>query len=193
MATIISYDALRGNYQQLWDSLVIDQKKLPKISDKACKIKANKPRYDEVNEAVRKLAPASQIPWYFIGLVHLMECNLSFNHHLHNGDPLTARTVHVPAKRPATGQPPFTFVQSAVDALIYQGLTAEIDWSIPKMLYRLEAYNGFGYTQYHNMASPYLFAGSNHYVKGKYVSDGKFDANAVSDQIGTAVILKMLV
>jgi len=39
----------------------------------------------------------------------------SFKLHLHNGDPLTARTVNVPKGRPKTGQPPFAWGISAKD------------------------------------------------------------------------------
>jgi lysozyme family protein len=38
-----------------------------------------------------------------------------------------------------------------------------------------------------------LWSFSNHYTKGKYVSDGKFDPEAVSQQVGSALVLKRLV
>lgn len=194
MSQAINYTALKGNYQTLWDTMVIRPEKLVKAKQIASVINSYKHKYEEVNVAVKKVAAASQIPWYFIALVHKRECvkPYEFKHHLHNGDPLTARTVQVPKGRPVKGTPPFSFIESAADALIYQGLTAEMDWSIPKMLYRLEAYNGFGYQQYHNMNSPYLWAGSNHYTKGKYVEDNKFNPNVVDAQIGTALVLKQL-
>lgn len=172
--------------------MVVHSDKLQAVASQAARITANRPAYESVIKTVKVLHPEAAIPWYFVGLVHLMECTLSFRHHLHNGDPLSRRTVHVPAGRPVKGKPPFTFLESAVDALVFQGLHNETDWSIEKMLYRLEGYNGYGYRQYHNMPSPYLWAGSNLYVKGKYVSDGKFDPEAVSTQIGTALILKRL-
>jgi len=40
--------------------------------------------------------------------------------------------------------------------------------------------------------SPYLWSFSNHYLKGKYVADGKWDPNAVSQQAGAMVILRRL-
>ena len=61
------------------------------------------------------------------------------------------------------------------------------------MLYTIERYNGTGYLRYHkNVPTPYLWSGSQHYVKGKYVSDGKWSSSAVSKQVGAAVILKEL-
>ena len=41
------------------------------------------------------------IPWHVVGIIHMLEAAANFTTHLHNGDPLTARTVHVPAGRPA--------------------------------------------------------------------------------------------
>jgi lysozyme family protein len=67
----------------------------------------------------------------------------NFNRHLHNGDPLTSRTVHVPAGRPKSGTPPFTWEQSAVDALAYDGLTQVTDWSIEHVAYVFENFNGW--------------------------------------------------
>ncbi len=43
------------------------------------------------------------------------------------------------------------------------------------------------------MKSPYLWSFTNHYTKGKYVADGKFDPNAPSDQVGAMALLKQLV
>ena len=132
------------------------------------------------------------IPWMFIGVIHGMECGFNFAGHLHNGDPLRARTVHVPAGRPAAGSPPFTWRQSAVDALTMKKFHEVGDWSIPHMLYLLEKYNGFGYRM-RRVPSPYLWSFSNMYAKGKYVQDGRFDPEAVSKQCGAALMLKAVV
>jgi lysozyme family protein len=136
---------------------------------------------------------SGRIPWYFIACVHYRECGFSFKKHLHNGDPLTAYTTHVPANRPQVGHPPpFTFEESAVDALKLMHFDKIAGWTLPVILRKLEAYNGFGYTAVHHIPSPYLWGYSNLYSKGLYVSDGKFDDNAVSKQMGTAVILKRM-
>lgn len=131
------------------------------------------------------------IPWYAIALIHYLECGLNFNRQLFNGDPLTNYTTHVPKGQPQVGhKPPFSFEESAAAALKYQNFDKIDHWTLPVILRNLEAYNGFGYEKYHNMYSPYLWSGSNHYSKGKYVADGKFDPNAVSKQIGAAIILR---
>ncbi len=135
------------------------------------------------------------IPWWFIACAHMLECDFNFERHLHNGDPLARRTANEPAGRPVAGHPPFTFRASALDALTMPGKEYQFvrDWSIPHALWLLEGFNGRGYRLYHGINSPYLWAGTQHYSKGKYVSDGKYDPNAVSKQAGCAGLIKLLI
>lgn len=144
----------------------------------------NKSRY----EAVSKL---TGVPWQLIGAIHNLEASCNFNCHLHNGDPLTGYTYHVPAGRPKTHAPPFTWEESAVDALGLDGLIGVKDWTIAKMLKQAEAYNGLGYIRYHtDVMSPYIWAGTTLYNTGRYVADGKFDPNSKSLQAGVAAVFK---
>jgi lysozyme family protein len=176
-------DDLRQQYQGLFSGCVVNAARLGAVNSIIARIVPNQARYQSV-------AGPLGIPWFFVAVIHNMECGLSFNGHLHNGDPLTARTVHVPAGRPPDGQPPFTWEQSATDALTFQGFAGHSDWTVPAILYRLEAYNGFGYrNRTPPINTPYLWSFSNQYTSGKYVADGQFDANAVSTQCGAAVIL----
>ncbi|QDL94585.1 hypothetical protein FDP22_22180 (plasmid) [Paroceanicella profunda] len=138
-----------------------------------------------------QLGARLDIPWWFIGVIHGLEAGFSLETHLHNGDPLSARTVHHPARRPAEGQPPFTWMESAVDALTLEGLAGLEDWPLGAMLDRMERYNGLGYRT-RGLASPYLWSFSNHYRSGKFVADGRFDPDAVSAQCGGAVLLRRL-
>jgi hypothetical protein len=122
-----------------------------------------------------------------------MESSLDFRKHLHNGDPLTARTVHVPAGRPPDGEPPFTWEESAGDALRLRRIPRWDDWTVPGVLYQLEGYNGWGYRLYHpHVLSPYLWSYSGHYSSGKYVADGRWSDTAVSKQCGAAVIVRRM-
>ncbi|MEX2518546.1 MAG: D-Ala-D-Ala carboxypeptidase family metallohydrolase [Paracoccaceae bacterium] len=134
---------------------------------------------------------ATGAPWWFIAGLHQMESTYNFAAHLHNGDPLTGRTIRVPAGRPAAGSPPFTWEESAADALARQQLTGLSDWSLPRALWRWERYNGFGYRG-RGIATPYLWGFSSLYLRGKYVADGQFDGRATSAQCGAAVLLKAL-
>jgi lysozyme family protein len=142
--------------------------------------------YEDVSESL-----GVGIPWTFIGIIHGMECGFNFTTHLHNGDPLANRTVRVPPNRPVDGLPPFTWRDSARDALLFKGYDNETDWSVPHMLYLWEKYNGFGYRS-RGVPSPYLWSFSNLYRSGKFVADHQFDPNAVSKQCGCAIMLKTL-
>ena len=178
--------ALKQEYQQLWESCLVRPAKVAAADAVAVKIGASRDRYQAV-------AGELGVPWYAIGLIHAMEGGLDFGTHLHNGDPLSARTVHVPAGRPPTGNPPFTWEASAADALTLTGFATSKDWSVAGLLYQLEAYNGWGYRANHpETLTPYLWSFSNHYAKGKYVADGTWSATAVSQQVGAAVLLERL-
>ena len=122
-----------------------------------------------------------------------MESSMNFKRHLHNGDPLSGRTIRVPAGRPLAGTPPFTWDESASDALILRKINQWKDWTIEGTLYQIEGYNGWGYRLHHpSVLSPYLWSFSNHYIKGKYIADGTWSDTAISNQCGAAVLLKYL-
>ena len=106
---------MKSEYQTLFDSCLIRPERLAAVNSTAASIAANKPRYQTVGEPLG-------VAWYVVGLIHAMEASLNFATHLHNGDPLTDRTTHVPPGRPQTGRPPFTWEESATDALTMQGL-----------------------------------------------------------------------
>ena len=139
---------------------------------------------------LRKVEEASGAPWWLIGVIGMMETGLSFTSHLHNGDPLSAPTVNHPPNRPSNWRPGITWEDSAIDAVTTppHDLRAIPDWSIGTTLQQLEKYNGFGYRN-RGQWSPYLWSGSTSYEKGKFGSDGKFDPNLVSKQVGAAVLI----
>lgn len=177
-------EAMKREYQDLFDRCDIRPQFAREVNTLVDRIVAQKPRYIAVGTPLG-------IPWYFIGAVHSLESSLKFTGHLHNGDPLTARTVQVPAGRPRTGSPPFSWEVSAADALKLQRLEQWTDWSIAGLLYRLEAYNGFGYRR-RLMPSPYLWSFSVHYDKGKFIADGTFSPTAVSRQCGGGTVLRRM-
>lgn len=176
--------ALRSEYESLFNNCVISSKRASEVGRLVDKLLANRARYAAVSKT-------SGVPWHFIAATHNMESSQNFAKHLHNGDPLSARTVQEPAGRPASGSPPFTWEESAADALAIKKLGAATDWSLAGTLYRLELYNGWGYRTYHpETLTPYLWGWSNHYVSGKYVKDGVWSPTAVTDQCGAAVLLR---
>lgn len=181
-----TFEDLQAEYATLWASMEIRAGAMPALSSTARKIIAVRDRY-QVIEA------ATGVPWYVIGIIHAMEAGLRFDRHLHNGDPLTRRTVQVPAGRPLKGHGPFSFEESACDALLMKRLDTVPAWTVPRIAYELERYNGWGYRLYHaEVASPYLWSGTTHYTRGKYVSDGNWSATAVSGQSGAMALLKRI-
>ncbi len=186
MATVRFTETLRRHYEQLFDTCSIRPEKAAIVDGLVAKLKSHETRY-------RKVSEQAGVPWGFVAAVHTMEAGLDFARHLHNGDPLTGRTVHVPAGRPKKGDPPFIWEESAFDALSLRKLDSHLDWGLAGTLYQLERYNGWGYRLYHPyVLSPYLWGFSNHYRQGKYVSDGTWSDTAVSRQCGAAVLLRRM-
>ncbi len=164
-------------------------------SDKTSQVKWYTDRLTDParRERYQKIEDEICVPWYFVGIIHGMECGFDFNKHLHNGDPLRARTVQIPRGRPVTWNPPTDWHSSAIDALRYDKFADLTDWDLARMLYRWEAYNGWRSRLLYGINTPYLWSFSNHYTKGKFVADNVWDGNAVSKQCGAAVMLKMIV
>ena len=182
----ITFSGLKDEYQLLYDSCLVRPERIASADAIVSAIAANKARYQRVGDPLG-------IPWHVIGVIHSMEVSLSFSGHLHNGDPLSARTVQWPPGRPKTGSPPFTWEVSAADALTGRSLHTWKDWSIAGTLWQLEGYNGFGYRNLRQpIPSPYLWSFSNHYSRGKFVSDGTYSPSAVSGQCGAAVLIRRL-
>jgi lysozyme family protein len=138
-----------------------------------------KARYKTVEEK-------TGVPWWFTAVVHEREASQKWNTQLGQGDPLNKVSTHVPK-----GRGPFnTWEEGAIDALTNTAPYAakNKDWSVGGALAMLEKYNGLGYFN-KGLPSPYIWAGTNQYVRGKYVQDGVFDSNFVDKQLGCAGLL----
>jgi len=188
MIKSIHFEDLKEEYKEFFDTCVIDPEYKDTIQYYITRFKKYKERYIITGHSLG-------IPWYFIGILHSLECGFNFTTHFHNGDPLTGRTVHVPVGRPK--HPPmqdgsYRWEDSAIDALTGKNFHKNEDWSTANQLYMFERFNGFGYRLYQDMATPYLWSFSNHYVKGKYGSDRKYDPELVSKQPGAVVLLLSL-
>lgn len=155
------------------------------INERADKITANRARYEAVSKA-------TGVPWDVIGVIHYRESSNDFAGVLHNGEKIIGKGTKT--KLVPKGRGPFsTWEEAAIDALVNAPpqLAKNKDWSIGATLNALERYNGLGYKN-KGLPSPYLWAGTDQYVKGKYVADGKFDPNHVDKQLGAAAILMKL-
>lgn len=176
-------------HEKLWDTAEIKGSQVFRIDKSIGIYLENKKKYGKI-EAMRD----GGVPSAVIFVFHGRESTWSFKKHLHEGSPLTGRTKWVPKGRPKTGTPPFTFEESAEDALYLLKSLEKINWSrCNDSLYNIEKYNGLGYLKYRNINSPYLWSGTNHYKSGKYVADGKYSKTAVDKQLGTCAILLRMV
>lgn len=182
----ISFEKYGPEYQQLWDTMKIirDAKQLDRVSNLIKK-------HQSVYEGVQK---ETGVPWQLIAVIHLREAGESdigkWKGVLHNGQKIVGtgrKTTIVPM-----GRGPFkTWHEAAVDAIKFQGFTKIKEWTVARMLWALEPYNGYGYRM-KGLRSPYLWASTNHQQRGKYVSDGVFNANVMDTQMGCAALLKFL-
>lgn len=140
---------------------------------------AAKPRYVAVQNR-------TGVPWHFIAVVHEREASQSWTGSLAQGDPWNEKSIHEPA-----GRGPFaSWEDAAVDALVHCHPFAaqNKDWSIGGLLTKLEEYNGFGYAM-RGRASPYVWAGTDQYLTGKFTGDHQFNPNVVDRQLGCAGLL----
>lgn len=185
VATTLKFDALADEYAAWFAAAQLRPEFRESTDWHLTMMRQSRSRYERLGKRLG-------IPWAFIAATHGLEASFNFRAHFHNGDfPLSRRTRQVPAGRPTSWLPPSDWESSAADALRLLGFTGQSDWSLPRMLYRLEAYNGFGYRRA-GRASPYLWSFSSLYSRGKFVADGRFDPKVRSKQCGAAVMLKLL-
>lgn len=180
-----TFAEMRPRYELSWRNMAVELSRKAIIDAEARDIHKDMDAYLAVESI-------TGVPACIIAVIHNRESDRDFKTHLHNGDPLSARTYHVPAGRPETGSPPFSWIQSAVDALRYQGMDKVRDWTVERACYVLEDYNGWGYWLFHSVDSPYLWAATNIQDAGKYVEDGKWNRTAYDSQLGCMPVLAAL-
>ncbi len=178
-------ETIRQQYVRLWKTAEIHPEWRARLQRAAERILSFKQQYRDVEAK-------TGVPWFFVGILHYRESNCDFEKHLHNGDPLTAKTVRVPAGRPATGEAPFSWLESAIDALLMKKLDKVPVWDIARICFEAERFNGWGYRGPNKPNSPYLWSGTDAYTAGKYVADHVYSATAVDRQAGAIAVLKVL-
>ena len=143
---------------------------------------ASKPRYQAVEKR-------TGVPWPVIAVIHERESSQNWGRSLAQGDPWHRVSVNVPR-----GRGPFnSWEDAAIDALVncHPFLARKKDWSLGATMVNLELYNGAGYAS-RGRPSPYLWAGTDQYISGKYVRDGVYDHSHVDRQPGCANLLKAM-
>lgn len=176
-----TFEATERGYANLWESATLkggaDAANAETFADK---IIAAEQRY-------RVVQTVTGVPWYFIGALHMRESSCNFEGVLHNGDRIIGTgglTTRVPA-----GRGPFaTWEAAAIDALKLKDMHRVQSWSVARMLYQAEVFNGLGYVG-KGVNSAYVWAGTNHEQLGKYVADHVWDGSFDDPQLGVAAVL----
>ncbi len=194
------FDRLQPDYKSLFRTCNIVAANESELDIAAKKILSAEyqRRYRDV-EFATAIKGRPGVPWYVIGSLHYREANLNFMGHLHNGDFLKAKTTDVPIGRPLGPWPPLpwdaekAWHDSAVDAL--QQYSDQADWTLERMLYTFEGYNGWGYrahTRPFQHRSPYVWNYTDKGTTGGYPKDHVWSESYRSKQAGLAAILKTL-
>ena len=150
--------------------------------------KQNRHRYEEVSAA-------TDMPAEMIAAIHWRESSAHFHTYLHQGDPLGKPAVNVPNNIPVF----YEWEEAAIHALNMryhksrqEDLEIEKDTKNPNALATYaETYNGLGYFN-RGEPSPYVYSGTDQYMSGKYVSDGRYNSRAVDQQLGVMSLLGAL-
>ncbi len=177
------FDTLRPEYEALLASMQITRG--PEVDHVAHKLLGfvNEGRYTAVS-----LQTGVPIAWMATSFER--EASSDFRLSAAQGDPWNHVSTHVPR-----GRGPFnSWDEAAIDAYHIDGLdkVGTAGWTEARACYEGEIFNGMGYRA-HGIHSPYLWAGSNHYVAGKYVADGVWDAHAVDQQLGIVPVWRRMI
>jgi len=174
------FSELKSEYATLWASMEIRADKHALVTRIAGKLIRHKARY-------RAVEARTGVPWFVIAALHHRESDADFSTYLGNGEPLGHMTRLVPK-----GRGPFArWEEGAVDALALDGLDQVKTWTPERACFAIEKFNGFGYRR-HGFPSPYLWSFTNHYLRGKYVADGRFSATHVDQQCGAIPIVRQI-
>ncbi len=175
----LSFPAIKDTYTPLLKVFKIRPEEETEANKTAKVLFEAYPQYEAVSKA-------TGVPKAVIAVMHMREAGFDkngkprFDRYLGNGQPLSIRTTIEPKNRG-----PFkSFYDGAVDALRLKNLHLVKEWTDERACHVFEGFNGFGYRQYRNIPSPYLWGGTTVQKSGKYVSDGVYDKNVMDPQLG---------
>ena len=182
---MISISELKAKNSERWRDMQI----VPDLANQVNKVAAQLVA-EGAKERYLKVADETDVPWFIVAVIHEREASQSWKANLAQGDPWNKVSIHVPA-----GRGPFDNWEEAADDALENcaPFAAEWDdWSVGGSLVLLEEYNGLGYAA-RGLASPYIWASTDQYKRGKFVADGHFDPNAVDRQLGCAALLRSMI
>lgn len=172
-----NFSAIKGEYGRLLSTVRITREN--EAATAARKVIRNSGRYKEAGLA-------TGVPWPLIGVLDLRESDCDPLAALGQGDPWNQVSTHVPR-----GKGPFkSWVAAAVFYLHYDGVEdpSTPPWDMVDVCFEGEKWNGWGYRN-KGIFTPYLWAGTNQYTRGKYVADGVYDPGEVDKQLGIIPVL----
>jgi lysozyme family protein len=178
------FQELRAEYELLLSTARVNPTVVGALRHAAEILVRNKSQFLEVQHDTR--VPAALL----MGLMW-RERNGDLRYYLGNGQPLTQRTTIVPIGRGPFAPPhDGAWKRGAKDAISVVHLDkTTAPWSWAYVCWKGEAWNGFG-PRAHGIHTGYLWAGTNHYVRGKYVADGRWDASHVDTQLGMIPVVR---
>lgn len=136
----------------------------------------------------KRVEEVTGVPEVFEATSFEREASSDFTKNPAQGWPLTSRSKWIPHNGPFPNWETAADAAYALDGLNKIG---KGNWSWARFCYEGELFNGFGYRA-HGIHSPYLWAGTNNYSKGKYVRDGVWDPNHEDTQLGIVPIARVM-
>jgi len=177
------FEVLRAEYAQLLSAMVIRKECRETVDHVAVKLLGYKSRYEPVSAK-------NGVPIIFIATSFQREASSDFTRNPAQGWPLNSISRNTPHNGPFR-----TWFDAAIAAYHLNGLDllGAGNWSWEHICFYGELFNGFGYRDYHDMHSPYLWGGTNIQTVGKYVKDGKFDPDEMDEQLGIIPVARRMV
>ncbi|HLL28599.1 MAG TPA: peptidoglycan-binding protein [Xanthobacteraceae bacterium] len=180
-----NFESLAPQYAKWFDSMHVTRKsEIERTADRLIKLI---PIYKDVEAE-------TGVPAVWLAPINERESSSNFSTYLGNGDPLSRKTIHVPAGRgPFFGERAWR--DGACDALHLDHIDRvkdTIGWTVESKMYEDELWNGFG-PRFRGRVTGYLMAGTDIYTGGKYIADGVWSPSAIDTQLGTVPMYCALV
>lgn len=177
------FETLKPEYTKLLSIVQVRAEKVAVVDRVARRLLGNMQHYLPVQEAIG-------VPAIFIATSFEREASSNFALNPAQGWPLTSRSKWIPNNGPFPN-----WHAAALEAYRLNGLdkVGAGNWTWELICFYGEMFNGFGYRDYHNMHTPYLWAWTNLQTLGKYTSDGKFDPAHFDEQMGMIPVARRMV
>jgi lysozyme family protein len=178
------FSALGGEYAVLLAATVIDPKREAELEARTKVILAR-----AADENWQMVAAATGVPRLWGMASFERESGSDYTLSPAQGDPWRQVSTHVPR-----GLGPYkSWAAAAVAAYRIDHLdkVGAANWTWARACYEGELFNGFGYRT-HGIHTPYLWSWTNIYTRGKFVTDGRFDAAEQDQQCGIIPLMVAL-